>query len=206
MPPGGISILKSTTGKPEGPHTHATNPDKTLLGGVGPTPQSFLIDQTLFEDEDGIVYFTQGPVDFIVRIKNDLSDFTEKPHAIQNSEPDTIKEHHVENCVANYQCEDLGFEGATLFKRNGTCYLGSADKYQARYSMIITTSKYVYGPCTGRYEAALCNGGTNFLKQKMAINSSVFFGDDAQAPWRKKPDIIKTEFDKVGNIKCKKTT
>ena len=95
MPPGGISILKSTTGKPEGPHTHATKPDKPLLGGVGPIPQSFLIDPTLFEDEDGKVYFTKGPTDFIVHIKNNFSDFAEKPHAIQNSKPDITKEHHV---------------------------------------------------------------------------------------------------------------
>ena len=166
MPPGGISILKSTIGKPEGPYTHATNPDKPLSGEVGPVPQSFLIDPILFEDEDSKVYFTQGPADFIMRIKNDLSNFTEKPHTIQISKPDTTKEHHIKNCVANYQYEDLGFKGATLFKRNGTYYLGSADKYQARYSMMIVTSKNIYGPYTGRYEAAQCNGGTNFFKAK----------------------------------------
>ncbi len=205
MPPGGISILKSTTGKPEGPYTHATNPNKPLLGGVGPIPESFLIDATLFEDEDGKVYFTQGPANFIVRMKDDLSDFAEEPHTIQIIEPDTAKDHHIKNCVANYQCKDLGFEGATLFKRNGIYYLGSTDKYEDRYSMMIATSKNIYGPYTGRYEAAPCNGGTNFFKTKNGEWFTCFFGDDKQAPWREKPGIIKVEFDSDGKIRVAKS-
>lgn len=204
MPPGGISILKSTTGKPEGPYVHATNPDKPLLGGIGPIPESFLIDPTLFEDEDGKVYFTQGPANFIVRMKDDLSDFAEAPHTIQIVQPDTAKNHHIKSCAANYQCKDLGFEGATLFKRNGTYYLGSTDKYEDRYSMMIATSKNIYGPYTGRYEAAPCNGGTNFFKAKNGDWYTCFFGDDAQAPWREKPGIIKVDFDKTGNIQIAK--
>ena len=98
MPPGGISILKSITGKPEGPYVHATNPEKPLLGGIGPIPGSFLIDPTLFEDEDGKVYFTQGPANFIVRMKDDLSDFAEAPHPIQITTPDRATNHHIKNC------------------------------------------------------------------------------------------------------------
>jgi len=47
MPPGGMSILKSTTGKPEGPYVHATRPDRPIWGGIGPIETSFLIDPTL---------------------------------------------------------------------------------------------------------------------------------------------------------------
>lgn len=43
MAPGGISILKSTTGKPTGPYTHAFFPEKPIAGGIDPT---------LFEDDD----------------------------------------------------------------------------------------------------------------------------------------------------------
>ncbi len=200
MPPGGISILKSTTGKPEGPYVHATNPDKPLLGGIGPIPASFLIDPTLFEDEDGKVYFTQGPANFIVRMKDDLSDFAETPHPIQILQPDTLSNHHIKNCQSNYQNKDLGFEGATLFKRNGIYYLGSTDKYEDRYSMMIATSTNIYGPYTGRYEAVPCNGGTNFFKAKKGDWFTCFFGDDQQAPWREKPGIIKIQFDEKGLI------
>ena len=200
MPPGGISILKSITGKPEGPYKHATNPEKPLLGGIGPIPQSFLIDPTLFEDEDGKVYFTQGSANFIVRMKDDLSEFAEDPHPIQIIEPDTAEDHHYKNCQLNYKNKDLGFEGATLFKRNGIYYLGSTDKYEDRYSMMIVTSTNIYGPYTGRYEAVPCNGGTNFFKAKNGDWFTCFFGDDMQAPWREKPGIIKIEFDKLGKI------
>ncbi len=201
MPPGGISILKSTTGKPEGPYTHATNPEKPLLGGVGPIPQSFLIDPTLFEDEDGKVYFTQGSANFIVKMKEDLSDFAEVPHPIEIIEPDTLGIHHLKNCQLNYKNKDLGFEGATLFKRNDIYYLGSTDKYEDRYSMMIATSPNIYGPYTGRYEVVPCNGGTNFFQAKNGDWFTCFFGDDFQAPWREKPGIIKIEFDKMGTIK-----
>lgn len=204
MPPGGISILKSVTGKPEGPYVHATNPDKPLLGGVGPLPASFLIDPTLFEDEDGKVYFTQGPANLIARMKDDLSDFAEPLRPIVLINPDTISQHHINNCQKNYQCKDLGFEGATLFKRNGIYYLGSTDKYNDRYSMMIATSANVYGPYTGRYEAVPCNGGTNFFKAKNGDWFTCFFGDDQQAPWREKPAIIKVEFDKMGKIEIAK--
>lgn len=204
MPPGGISILKSTTGKAEGPYVHATNPDKPLMGGIGPIPESFLIDPTLFEDEDGKVYFTQGPANLIARMKDDMSDFAEPLHSIILLSPDTITSQHIKNCSTNYQCKDLGFEGATLFKRNGIYYLGSTDKFNDRYSMMIATSKNVYGPYTGRYEAVPCNGGTNFFKAKNGDWFTCFFGDDQQAPWREKPGIIKIDFDKKGKISVAK--
>jgi len=204
MPPGGISILKSTTGKPEGPYVHATNPEKPLMGGIGPIPASFLIDPTLFEDEDGKVYFTQGPANLIARMKDDLSDFAEPLRPIVLLNPDTDPSKHISNCRANYECKDLGFEGATLFKRNGIYYLGSTDKYNDRYSMMIATSKNVYGPYTGRYEAVPCNGGTNFFKAKNGDWFTCFFGDDRQALWREKPGIIKIEFDAAGKISVAK--
>lgn len=204
MPPGGISILKSSTGTPEGPYVHATNPDKPLLGGIGPLPQSFLIDPTLFEDEDGKVYFTHGPANLIVKMNDDLSDFAEQPSRIEIIDPDTSVNHHIKNCQLNYKNKDLGFEGATLFKRNGIYYLGSTDKYEDRYSMMIATSKNIYGPYTGRYEAVPCNGGTNFFQAKNGDWFTCFFGDDIQAPWREKPGIIKIEFDQLGIIKVSK--
>ena len=204
MPPGGISILRSTTGKPEGPYIHATNPKKPLMGGIGPIPASFLIDATLFEDEDGKVYFTQGPANLIARMKDDLSDFAEPLRPIVLLNPDTVSTNHISNCKKNYNCKDLGFEGATLFKRNGIYYLGSTDKYNDRYSMMMATSNNVYGPYTGRYEAVPCNGGTNFFKAKNGDWFTCFFGDDKQAPWREKPGIIKIEFDTAGKISVAK--
>jgi len=52
MAPSGTSVLKSRSGKPEGPYIHAFSPDRPVTGGI---------DATLFEDDDGVVYFTWGP-------------------------------------------------------------------------------------------------------------------------------------------------
>ena len=200
MTPGGISILKSTTGKAEGPYVHATDPNKPLLGGIGPIPASYLIDPTLFEDDDGKVYFTHGPGRYIARMKDDLSDFAEPLRPVKFLTPDADPAHHLVDFCKNTQFLDLGFEGATLFKRNGKYYLGVTDKYKGRYSMMMATSDNVYGPYTGRYEAVPCNGGTNFFQAKNGDWFTCFFGDDQQAPWREKPGIIKIEFDQDGKI------
>ncbi len=200
MPPGGIAILKSTTGKPEGPYTHATNPEKPLLGGIGPIETSYLIDPTLFQDDDGKVYFIHGSGKYIARMKDDLSDFAEPLREVKLLTPDEDSNHHIKSCQKGYQLKDIGFEGATLFKRAGKYYLGSTDKYEGRYSMMISMSDNIYGPYSGRYEVVPCNGGTNFFKAKNGDWFSCFFGDDIQAPWREKPGIIKVEFDKQGKI------
>ncbi len=51
MPPGNRGILRSTSGKPEGPYVNALAKDDFFHGGI---------DGTLFEDDDGTVYFTSG--------------------------------------------------------------------------------------------------------------------------------------------------
>lgn len=194
MPPGGMSILKSTTGKPEGPYVHATDPAKPLVGGIGPEPGSFLIDPTLFEDDDGKVYFTYGPADRIARMKDDLSGFAEPLRPVVLNDPDHDPDTHFRGT------NSLGYEGATLFKANGKYYLGSTDHYHDRYSMCLAVSDSVYGPYTMRHESVPCNGGGNFFKGKDAHWYTTFFGDDESAPWREKPGIVRVEFDKSGKV------
>src|ERR1043166_3033988 len=63
MAPSGISLLKSTTGKPEGPYVNTVPGGKQLRGGIDPT---------VFEDDDGKVYFTNGPGGTIRLLKDDL--------------------------------------------------------------------------------------------------------------------------------------
>lgn len=47
MPPGDRGLLKSTTGKPEGPYIKALEGDGRLPGSI---------DRSLFQDDDGKVY------------------------------------------------------------------------------------------------------------------------------------------------------
>lgn len=160
MPPGGMSILKSTTGKPEGPYVHATDPDRPIVGGIGPTKDSFLIDPTLFEDDDGKVYFTYGPACVIARMKDDMSGFAEplrEVHLADRTEDPLTRRDAI---------NDLGFEGATLCKANGKYYLGSTDKVHGRYSMCLAISDNIYGPYRMRHESVPCAGGTVFLRPR----------------------------------------
>ena len=194
MPPGGMSILKSTTGKAEGPYIHATDPNRPIVGGIGPTKDSFLIDPTLFEDDDGKVYFTYGPARVIARMKDDLSGFAEplrEVHLADRTEDPSTRRDAI---------NDLGFEGATLFKANGKYYLGSTDKVHGRYSMCLAVADNVYGPYRMRHESVPCAGGTGFFKAKDGHWYTSFFGDDSSAPWREKPGIVRIDFDKDGKV------
>jgi xylan 1,4-beta-xylosidase len=124
MAPGGISILKSTTGKPEGPYTHAFSPEAPIV---------VAIDATLFEDDDGKVYFTHSSAKQIWLMKDDMSGFDGPPRDIVLVDPDHTPSHHAARCTPRGS-NDLGTEGATLFKANGRYYLGAADDYEGRYS------------------------------------------------------------------------
>jgi beta-xylosidase len=187
MPPTGISILKSTTGKPEGPYVHATTvTDKPFVKGIDPT---------LFQDDDGSVYFTWGSAGRIAKMKDDLSDFAEPLHTVVLQNPDHDSTHHAAKCMKRGS-NDLCHEGAVLFKANGKYYLGGADDYQGRYSTCVAMSDNIYGPYINRHETVPCGGGTNFFKDKNGNWWSCFFGNDDQSPWREKPGIVKIDFDK----------
>ncbi len=191
MAPGGISILKSTTGKPTGPYTHAFSPDKPIVGGIDPT---------LFEDDDHKVYFTNGSATRIVRLKDDFSGFAEDFHPIVLSAPDHTPTHHAQRC-AGRGSNDLGTEGAVFFKANGIYYLGAADDYEGRYSTCLAMSDNVYGPYHTRHESVPCGGGTGFFQDHHSGWWSSYFGNDTQSPFREKPAIVKVDFAPDGRVK-----
>lgn len=190
MAPGGIGILKSATGKPEGPYVNALSEDIPLTNGI---------DATLFEDDDGSVYFTYAGANHIARMKDDLSGLAEPFHNIVLEDPDHDPAHHAPRCVAQGM-NDLGREGAVLFKANGIYYLGAADFPQGRYSTMLAMSKNIYGPYHGRHESVPTAGGTGFFKDKKGRWWSTYFGNDEQAAWREKPGIVRVEFAPDGKV------
>lgn len=191
MPPGGIAILKSTSGKAEGPYVHATTiKDKPFVNGIDPT---------LFQDDDGRVYFTWSGATRIARMKDDMTDFAEPFHTIVLKNPDHDPSHHASRC-AGRGMNDLGTEGAVLFKANGKYYLGAADDYQGRYSSCVAMSDSIYGPYHDRQETVPCGGGTGFFKDKKGNWWCTYFGNDSQSPWREKPGIVKIDFTAEGKI------
>mgnify|MGYP002295171224 FL=1 len=90
MCPDGIGMLKSSTGKPEGPYVDAFNVNGPIISGG--------IDATLFEDEDGKVYFTYGAATRIALMKDDMSGFAGPFEQIIFDEPDNNPHHHAAKC------------------------------------------------------------------------------------------------------------
>jgi xylan 1,4-beta-xylosidase len=194
MAPGGISLLKSITGKPEGPYVNTVRGGKPLRSGG--------IDPTLFEDDDGKVYFTSGAGGTISLLKDDLTGFAET-RAVKLLNPDHNPAHHAEKVVRRGM-NGFGHEGAVLFKANGTYYHGAVDNYEGRYSSCVAIADNIWGPYDHWHETVPCGGGTNFFQDKEGNWWCVFFGNDDAAPWRELPGIVRVEFAKDGNISVAK--
>ncbi|MGC4074285.1 MAG: family 43 glycosylhydrolase [Nibricoccus sp.] len=188
MPPGNRGLLRSTTGKPEGPYVNALAND-----GFWPTD----IDASLFEDDDGSVYLVYGG-GWIARMNDDLSALAEEPRKPVLLNPDMDPKHHASTCPPRRNCSDIGHEGAFLFKKDGKYYLTAADMYDGRYSSLVAVSDNLYGPYDGRHEAVPTGGGTNYFKDKEGRWWCGHFGNDNQAPFREKPAIVRVEFSPDG--------
>jgi beta-xylosidase len=186
MAPGGVAIIKSKTGKPQGPYVSALTQDEPLVGGIDPT---------LLQDDDGNVYFANGGGGSIHLMKDDLSGFAGAGRRITLEGPNVLGAGGV-----GRPPNRIGHEGVSLFKANGTYYLGAADNYQGRYSSMVAQSKTIYGPYTLLQEAVPCGGGTNYFRDKQGRWWCAFFGNDEQAPWREKPGIVPIEFEPDGQI------
>ena len=106
---GGTGILKSTSGKAEGPYVDV-NPDG---------PMTDEIDASLFADDDGKVYFVwqNGK---IARLKDDMTGLAEKPRHLKPA-----------------NAEQVGFEGAFITKIDGKYYLICAEFNKTRKALTI---------------------------------------------------------------------
>lgn len=190
MCPGGIGILKSSTGHPEGPYVNA-------LSFEGPLVEA--IDATLFEDEDGKVYFTYAGAGYITLMKDDMSEFAEESHKVVFEDYDTTPSHHSTGC-SKRDFKDIGHEGATIFKHNGKYYLGAADTYEGRYSTCLAISDNIYGPYTRRHESIPCAGGTGFFRDRNGQWWCSYFGNDSQSHFREKIGFVAVDFSTSGRV------
>ncbi|MGN0188470.1 MAG: family 43 glycosylhydrolase, partial [Candidatus Cryptobacteroides sp.] len=153
----GSFILKSTTGRPEGPYE---NIDGNTESAIFPN-----IDGSLFEDTDGTVYFV-GHNHYIARMKPDMSGLAEEVRLLEETPYDP----------------EPYIEGAFIFKYDGKYHLVQAiwahrtvegDTYVEKegltdkstrysYDCVIATADSVYGPYGKRY-TAIVGGGHNNL-------------------------------------------
>jgi xylan 1,4-beta-xylosidase len=190
MPPGDRGILKSTTGKPEGPYVSALAGEGRLAGEI---------DASLFEDDDGKVYLISAPCSLAL-MKDDMSGLAEPMRTPILLGPDLNPAHHSTTCLTRRECKDIGHEGPCLFKNGGKYYLTAADTYEGRYSSMVAMSDNIYGPYQMRHEAVPCGGGTDYFKDKECNWWCAFFGNDGQSPWREMPGIVKVDFAPDGKI------
>lgn len=190
MPPGDRGLLKSATGRPEGPYVNALADDGKWEGDI---------DASLFEDADGSVYVVWGG-GWIARMKDDMSGMAEAPRMPLLISPDTVSSHHAKSCPRRCGASDIGHEGAYLFRRGNLYYLTAADQYEGRYSSVAAVADNVYGPYRLRHEAVPCSGGTCYFQDHHGNWWCTFFGNDAQAPFREMPAMIRVDFTDDGHI------
>ncbi|MGB6919026.1 MAG: family 43 glycosylhydrolase, partial [Phycisphaerae bacterium] len=156
---GGTGILRSTTGKPEGPYADV-NPDGPLTGEI---------DASLFQDDDGAVYFVYQDGK-IARMKDDMTGLAEAPRLLKPA-----------------NAGHVGFEGAFIFKAGGRYYLSCAEfDDREYYNCMIAGSDKLLGPYGDRYLAVPHGGHNMFFKDRDGRWWSTFFGNDPAAPFRER--------------------
>jgi len=163
VPRHGITILKSTSGKAEGPYEIAIKPDQPLSTGI---------DASLFQDDDGTVYSLYGG-GMIAKMKPDMSGLAEPYHHL-----------------ASASGREIGFEGVYLSKDKGRYYLSAADFVLGEYNTYVASSDSLAGPWSERYLAVPHAGHGNFFRDKQGRMWSTFFGNDRHSPFSAKPGIV----------------
>lgn len=188
----GTGLLKSRTGKAEGPYVSVNTPDAPLTSGI---------DGSLFKDDDGQVYFLYGS-GYIARMNKDMSGLATKPVQLKCSVPDNDIDHH----HPNRPCKDfdhVGFEGVYLFRRNGRYYLSCAERYYERYHCMTAEADNLFGPYSARYVSVPYAGHNTFFQDASGQWYSTLFGNDADAPVQKLPAVVPVEFDAAGHLRPK---
>lgn len=191
----GSGLLKSTTGKPEGPYVDMQPGER--MGDE--------IDASLFQDDDGTVYFLWH-CGKIARMKPDMSGLAEPYHWLKTTGTDPIKSHHSGLCEGIFgkdSFDHVGFEGAFIFKANGRYYLDCSDSFEGRYSCMIATSTHLFGPYGRRYEAIPHGGHNMFFKDEKGQLCSTYFGSDGGAPRQERPGILAMTIGADGKVRPK---
>lgn len=170
----GNGLLRSISGKAEGPYVDNIKVD---------APLSPHIDASLFQDDDGQVYFLcdNGK---LARMNEDMTALAEELRLLSPA-----------------NAEHVGFEGTFLFKAEGRYHLVGADFVNGDYHCFAASSDKLYGPYGDRY-VAIPHGGHNMIFQdKLGQWWSTFFGNNDSAPFKERPGALRIEFDENGQIR-----
>lgn len=182
---GGIGILKSTSGKPEGPYVD--------IKTDGPLPGH--IDVALFEDTDGTVYYLCDGYS-IARMKDDMSGLAEPLRKLKfNPTPPwgeginmlKVGEKHVWYNSSNTFTTINGKEARTY------------DCFSA------TSSGSIYGPYNNRHRAITYAGHNNIFKDKKGNWWSTQFHPQPHMEKAIEPALIPIEVSPEGALSIKRS-
>jgi beta-xylosidase len=126
-----IGLLKSKSGKPEGPYEEVGRLTNLFLGGDG----------SLFEDVDGKVYFVWGE-GYIAPLKDDMTDIAETPRSLQMA---------IAGCPQEAPLADqTGARGALVYK-DGDTYRFVYSAWNRRdgkghFDTVVCDAKSLFGP------------------------------------------------------------
>ena len=180
----GIGILKSISGKPEGPYEDIKK-DGPLPGGI---------DVDLFEDSDGTVYYLTDGYS-IARMKSDMSGLAEEPREL------------------DFVPDAPWAEGITMMKVGdryvwygaGNSIVNINGKEERTYDCYSAISASVYGPYTNRYRAIPYAGHNNIFEDKEGNLWSTQFHPQPFMDKAIEPAILPVEISEDGIISVKRS-
>ncbi len=178
----GTGLLKSTTGRAEGPYEVWGNVvmGKNCITTTGSDP-------SLFQDDDGSVYWLWSPA-WIARMTDDLKGLAEKPRLLQ--------------CTPQQEPNGtdllVGRRGPFLFKANGIYHLCAAD-LMLRLGIqvedtLVATSKELFGPYSKRVMMIPHGGQTTVFQDAEGSYHATVCGRDRYAAVRDRAGIVPLEW------------
>jgi beta-xylosidase len=194
----GSYILKSTSGKAEGPYVNIKDNEK---GPIFPR-----IDGSLFEDEDSSIYFI-GHNHEIAKMKPDMSGFAEPLRKFTETKYDTepyiegayiVKEggkYHLIQAIWSVKQPNgtFSYSGLNPYNNNNT-----REQNLYSYDVVVASADNIYGPYSQRYTVATGGGHNNFFKDKNGKWWSTMFGnprgDLMKRPFVTRPAIFPIKY------------
>ena len=172
----GTGLLKSTSGKPEGPYTDV-KPDGPITSGI---------DASLFQDDDGTVYFVWQD-GRLAKMNGAMTDIVGPTYLLWPT-----------NFI------HVGFEGAQVFKADGRYYLSCAEftdfNGQKRYDGMLASSDKLLGPYGPRYIASASGGHNSYFHDKDGQWWATFFGNDKYAPFTERAGLLRMHVSDGGRM------
>lgn len=179
----GTGLLRSTTGKAEGPYVDVKK------GG----PLTDGIDGSIFQDDSGSVYFLHSGYS-IAKMKPDLSDLAEPSRDVE-----------VPGKRWGEGIYMIKISGHYILINSGNPHTDDPSKLDTYDCFSAVSDTSPYGPYSPLYRAIPFDGHNNLFQAKDGTWWSTFFGSGPNNPWEERPGIIPVSISKNGHISPKRT-